>query len=702
VIRLLGAPLWDTLCSLREERLTGRSARMLYEVLGDIWVVQRNPYLEDDLLDNPKRQDALVGAMHHRLGEIERLEQRRQRTGDAAALERDRKVSELLAAARSAVNAFAARFAEVRQLRKRIVKTLGRHTREANIAFDGLARVSHVTDATDWRVEYPLVVLYPDTEEEIAPLVRGCIELGLTIIPRGGGTGYTGSAVPLTAMSAVINTEKLIDIGPVETTVLPGLSAPYATVLTGAGVVTRRVMDAAEHAGLVFACDPTSADASCIGGNIATNAGGKKAVLWGTALDNLASWRMVDADGWPLEITRLDHNLGKIHDAPLVRFSIQRYETDRPTPRGAAELLEVPGARFRKEGLGKDVTDKFLSGLPGVQKEGCDGLITSARWILHKLPAVTRTVCLEFFGQVREAVPAIVEIKDYLDNLPKAGNARVLLAGLEHLDERYVRAVGYATKARRHGRPKMVLIGDIVGDDETTVMSAASEVVRLCNQRGAEGFIAVSAESRKSFWLDRARTAAIARHTNAFKINEDVVIPLPRMGDYCDGIERINIELSIASKLRLCDALSGFLRGDLPLHAGDANLDPAELIGDRRTQALQQVGCHPRSLAVADGQPRHAAGARRGQLLRSLGVNVGPLLNRASVTHAVPPSAGLFGARVVEGGTEAAARRNLRWCMYRPVVERIDSHPEGGAAQPRVRGAAHACRGRQCAHQHPG
>jgi FAD/FMN-containing dehydrogenase len=163
--------------------------------------------------------------------------------------------------------------------------------------------VSHVTDATDWRVEYPLVVLYPDTEEEIAPLVRGCIELGLTIIPRGGGTGYTGGAVPLTAMSAVINTEKLIDIGPVETTVLPGLSAPYATILTGAGVVTRRVMDAAEHAGLVFACDPTSADASCIGGNIATNAGGKKAVLWGTALDNLASWRMVDADGWPLEIT---------------------------------------------------------------------------------------------------------------------------------------------------------------------------------------------------------------------------------------------------------------------------------------------------------------------------------------------------------------------------------------------------------------
>jgi len=46
-----------------------------------------------------------------------------------------------------------------------------------------------------------------------------------------------------------------------------------------------------------FAVDPTSADASCVGGNIAMNAGGKKAVLWGTAVDNLAWWRMVDPDG---------------------------------------------------------------------------------------------------------------------------------------------------------------------------------------------------------------------------------------------------------------------------------------------------------------------------------------------------------------------------------------------------------------------
>ena len=63
VIRLLGNEAWNILVQLREERRTGRSARMLYEVLGDIWVVQRNPYLQDDLLDNPRRLNSLIEAL---------------------------------------------------------------------------------------------------------------------------------------------------------------------------------------------------------------------------------------------------------------------------------------------------------------------------------------------------------------------------------------------------------------------------------------------------------------------------------------------------------------------------------------------------------------------------------------------------------------------------------------------------------------
>jgi Fe-S oxidoreductase len=140
-----------------------------------------------------------------------------------------------------------------------------------------------------------------------------------------------------------------------------------------------------------------------------------------------------------------------------------------------------------------------------------------------------------------------------------------------------------------NGLPKMVLVGDIVGNDENAVARATSEVVRIANGLAGEGFVAVSADARKKFWLDRKRTAAIAKHTNAFKINEDVVIPLHRMGEYTEGIERINIELSLRNKLELVDALQAFFaKGKLPLGKSDdaGDIPSAELLEDRVQQAL--------------------------------------------------------------------------------------------------------------------
>jgi FAD/FMN-containing dehydrogenase/Fe-S oxidoreductase len=587
VIRLLGADGWALLDDLRAERRTGRSARMLYEVLGDIWVVRRNPYLEQDLLDNPGRRELLVEALHHRLADIEQ----RRDTADSV---RDQKVARLLQYARSAVEQFAGSFDAIDALRRRARKAFAPHTRSDNVCFDAYARVSHATDATDWRVETPFVVLMPDTEDEIPGLVRACVETGLTVIPRGGGTGYTGSAVPLTPFAAVINTEKLERIDAVQPQRLPGVDGVVPTLFTEAGVVTRRVEEAAHAAGFVFAVDPTSADASVVGGNIAMNAGGKKAVLWGTALDNLAWWRMVDPGGDWLEVTRLNHNRGKIHDVELAVFELTWKDGRRPAdaaPVLRTERLEIRGAVFRKTGLGKDVTDKFLGGLPGIQKEGCDGIITSARWILHRMPAHMRTVCLEFFGQARDAIPAIVEIRDELAR--QGRTTGVQLAGLEHLDERYLKAVGYTTKSKRGVLPKMVLIGDIVGDDEAAVARCTSDVVRIANARHGEGFTAAGAEARKAFWRDRAKTAAIARHTNAFKINEDVVIPLERLGEYTDAIERINIEFSLANKLAMLDALEAYLRGEPRLgKTGDIDVDRLprdEVLGSRLSQALEAL-----------------------------------------------------------------------------------------------------------------
>jgi len=581
ILRFLGEQAWQSINALRGQRRTGRSARMLFEVLGDMWVVQRNPYIQEDLLSNRKRRQALSSALHHRITQIKRR------------ADNNKLVLQLTLDAEQAIRNFNQQLDQQADWRQQLQHRLAKKTAKHNVCFDGFSRVSHATDATDWRVEMPLGVFTPDSESELAAILNTCMDLDLPIIPRGGGTGYTGSAVPLHAHSMVLNSEKLDAIESVKLRDLPELDQPVATIRVEAGAVTADVAARVVQAGYVFAVDPTSQDASTIGGNIAMNAGGKKAVLWGTTLDNLASWRMLVPDQtgrqveW-LEIERLNHNLGKIHLQPTVRFRLTRYQVDGKTPLANQTPIELSmaGSCLRKRGLGKDVTDKLLQAIPGVQKEGCDGLISSAVFIVHQQATYMRTVCLEFFGTVRDAVPAITETIAYLEQQPD-----VVLAGLEHLDERYIKAVRYSTKSARGARPRMLLLADIASDDDTAVETAAQAIVALSLQRAGEGFIARTAAARQKFWAERKRTAAIATHTNAFKINEDVVIPLPKLADYSDGIERINIEQSILNKLNILKGLEGCLNAspDTWLAIDDVLHDDKTIIQAKLAHAQQHV-----------------------------------------------------------------------------------------------------------------
>lgn len=481
VIRLLGEKAWDTIESLRGSRRTGRSARMLFEVLGDIWAVERNPYLVDDLIVHPKRRKLLVREMSRRL---EAVRQRAEGNAD---------VLRLVSEASAAVCRFDNSFPKLIERRVEVKRRLSAITDPDNIRFDGFARVTHVTDATDWRIEYPFVVLTPDREEEIAPLVRALFELKLTIIPRSGGTGYTGGAVPLHPDTAVINMEKFDHhSGPVMRR-LPGVEGEHPVIECGAGCVTRRIEEAAAAAGLVFAVDPASADACCIGGNVAINAGGKKAALWGTTIDNLAWWKMVDVNGRMIRVERVNHNFGRIHEVETAEFDIHELSDEGAVVR--TERLSIPGRTFRKAGLGKDVTNKLLNGLPAIQKEGTDGIIVSAAFVLHRMPDFGRTVCLEFYGTVAESTPAIVEVRDFV-----RGHPTVELAGLEHIDWRYVRAVGYRAKLEGRGMPKMVLLADIVSDNEADLDAVAERCCEMARARGGAGFIARTSADRKAYW----------------------------------------------------------------------------------------------------------------------------------------------------------------------------------------------------------
>ena len=294
---------------------------------------------------------------------------------------------------------------------------------------------------------------------------------------------------------------------------------------------------------------------------------------------------MVDPDGNWMFVERIGHNYGKIHDVDIASFRVRRFAADGKTLL-SENTLNIPGPSFRKVGLGKDVTDKFLAGLPGVQKKAPTAS-SPARFVLHRMPAHPHRLS----GILRHGGRS---------HASDCGNHRLLQArrrrragwraaggpgasGLALCARGGLRHQGQGQRAGR----KMVLIADIVSDDEAAVGEAASHIVRLANARNGEGFIAVT-RKRAKILAGPQPHAAISRHTNAFKINEDVVIPLPRLGDYSDGIERINIELSMANKLRLLDQLTEF-------STAACRWTPGQRRHRRRT-----AGRPPRSRAGAD------------------------------------------------------------------------------------------------------
>ena len=280
------------------ERRTGRSARMLYEVLGDIWVVQRNPYLQDDLLDNPKRRAAADRSPAPPPGRDRQAPPRSRRRGR-------RRDAKRAGGARERASA-RARARRGRRLRARLRRDGGAAAQARCVAQPQHTRRT-TSSSTAWRASRTSPTPptgASNTRSSCSPRHRGRDRRAGARLHRARPHHHSarrrhrlhrrrGAADP---PAAVINTEKLEALGEVEQTALPGVARAGRRPCAAAPASSReRVTEAAERAGCVFAVDPTSADASCIGGNIAMNAGGKKAVLWGTALDNLASWRMVDA-----------------------------------------------------------------------------------------------------------------------------------------------------------------------------------------------------------------------------------------------------------------------------------------------------------------------------------------------------------------------------------------------------------------------
>ncbi|MDQ6920254.1 MAG: FAD-binding protein, partial [Candidatus Dormibacteraeota bacterium] len=141
-------------------------------------------------------------------------------------------------------------------------------------------------------------VVRPGSTEEVAAAVRACAQAGVPVVARGSGTSLVGGPVPLEG-GVVLGLDRLAELE---------IDVPNTVAVAGAGVITGRLDEAANAAGLMYPPDPASVHMSTIGGNVACNSGGMRCLKYGVTADYVTGLTVVLASG---EVLRLGGKLRK-------------------------------------------------------------------------------------------------------------------------------------------------------------------------------------------------------------------------------------------------------------------------------------------------------------------------------------------------------------------------------------------------------
>src|SRR5207342_799128 len=139
----------------------------------------------------------------------------------------------------------------------------------------------------------PMVVVLPETTEQVAKVLKYCCEQGIKVVPRGSGTSLSGGALPL-ADGVLLGLGKFKRIR--------GIDFDNRVVVTEPGVTNLAISQAVAHAGFYYAPDPSSQIACSIGGNVAENSGGVHCLKYGLTVHNVLRVRAITIEGDILEL----------------------------------------------------------------------------------------------------------------------------------------------------------------------------------------------------------------------------------------------------------------------------------------------------------------------------------------------------------------------------------------------------------------
>src|SRR5690606_538278 len=329
------------------------------------------------------------------------------------------------------------------------------------------------------RLALPQAVALPTHADQVVALVRACAEHGLPLVARGRGTNTTGASVPV-AGGVVVSFERMDRIVEVR----PG----DRCAVVEPGVLNGSLQRALQAHGLFWPPDPTSADFSTIGGNLACNAGGPRAVKYGASRDNVLALTVVT---------------------------------------GTGERMRL-GSATTKGSTGYDL-QRLLVG-----SEGTLALIVEATLKLTPLPRARRAL-RALYRDVDSAAAAVARLMAQ----------PVTPSMLEFMDGecvRLARDVGGADLPAGAGALLM-----IEADGEADTLPAA--IAALGEAASGPGLLALDEAAdeaaRARLWAARKALSPALRTLAPGKLNEDVVVPVSRIPALVAGVEALSRKIRL-------------------------------------------------------------------------------------------------------------------------------------------------------------
>jgi len=328
----------------------------------------------------------------------------------------------------------------------------------------------------------PEVVVRPKTTEEVSQIVKLANRERIPITPRGAGSGLSGGAVPVCG-GIVLSVDRMNQILEID--------EDNMMVVVEPGVVTNDINEAIADKGLFYAGYPMSVETCFIGGNVAENAGGGKAIKYG-----------------------------------VTERYIMGLEVVAPT----GEILNFGGKRV------KDVTGYNIKQLM-VGSEGTLGIITKVIIKLLPLPKA-KVDLLVLFPDVKSAIAVVPRIMTSGGVIPTA---------VEFMDQLSARAsCEYLNEHLPYQEAGAMLLIEVDGSGEDIVQRDYDTIGELCFKNGAlEVYVADNYTTQERIWNVRRNIAEAFKVVSPHQSLEDIVVPTASIPDLIPELERISAEYGV-------------------------------------------------------------------------------------------------------------------------------------------------------------